>query len=716
MLKSKFSILQPNELLRMLQSSFSMMPLVTRDCVKSLTLFYFNLQQKIYTPDFYREAIILILKGLPSSDQYLKSLIHVVLEELSTRSDDGILGINTIVKNLEDKKTADSLRNTSLKGLFSNLPSNMKYDFQKYISSSLMNDKFRNTAICISSEYFKDQKVPVNIYGTVEDYHSAYFNRLPINKYSCMIELRRIGEENKEISKITEFLNLDVEKIIFFEAAKSLCKFKPEMAAGYVDKTVSILRHYLTGDEEDIFLSIKILNTLSVNFPSKVAKANREVEDLVQSTSKSVSMLAIITLLKTGNDETVKQLASKIAPLMNTMSESYKTMAINTMEKLAKESKDDFIVFLKNAMKGKGELHFKRFILKKFEGLVKHDQYRPGIIKFLCSYVEDPDYYQLNMDILGILGGYLCNKKDIIHVYNRLILDNPHVRCSAIQSLFDLNDTFNCFDGYELSSDLETQRFASFLKSNIHLKKGIFDVNELGDLKDEVLKYIDLPSDESKIEAESEFIKECRSINLTPDDSDVAISVIKKVFINKIILEFTATNKMEKVSITNSNLMLSPSNGERLEIEFKAKDFDNKKAVKEIEIPNQICTFDAIFDYELCYSEDFDDAENDSVILAPFDITVLDLTRPVSLNTVPKNSENINLKFKLQISEAISKIVEVCNMFIIADSNHFTLTGVYNKIPLVIKGECKHTKHTSVSLSIHCEDENVLNSVKSVFY
>ena len=87
-------------------------------------------------------------------------------------------------------------------------------------------------------------------------------------------------------------------------------------------------------------------------------------------------MFAILALMKTRRDETVMRLTKKIAPLMYTISNSYKIMAIDTMENLSNDSKTEFLGFLTNKFKEKTDIKFKRFILKKIEALLKQKEYQ----------------------------------------------------------------------------------------------------------------------------------------------------------------------------------------------------------------------------------------------------------------------------------------------------------------------------------------------------
>lgn len=718
MQKQKLEVLTSREILKSLEDAFTIIPIVPRDCVKALNNLAYNLNKQDFTPEVYKNILFLILRAFTSKDNYLKSLVYALLEKLSAKTGDGVLGINSILKDIDDKNATVSMKNSAYRALFTNLPASMRFDFEKLIKTALLDKQYRDNSVCIASEYFKDIKVDPKIYETIEDYHLSFFNRLPINKYTSMLEIKKLSKNSSEFNKISSFLSSSTDPVTFFEAAKSLVNVRLELAAPFVDKAVSVMRMYLKKNTIEKFTSMKILSKLSVNFPLKVAKANREIEDLVQNTSKTISMLAILTLLKTGTDETAKQLSEKLEPLMSTMSESYKIMAVDTIEKLTKKSKTEYISFLEMCLFDRGSsIDFKRFILKKLESLLVFEENRKPIIKFLSRYIEDPEYYQITMDILGIFGQHIHNSKDLIHVYNRIILDNGHVRNCAYQTLFDLDGRLKTLELLKTVFDPDTESTRLFLSSNSSVKRGTFDLNELGDLKNEVMKYLK-KEDVSTIEETQPvgMIKECRPIQLTEVGSDFDVSVIKKISDENIVLTFVFTNNMPKV-IVNSCILAIGVGSENHCVKLYQDDFKNTTTVsKDIEL--SLCEGDVInstFEYQISLEDDPDETETDNMSLTPFDINMLDFIRPVSISSIPTCMEEIDLKFKMKTVDSISKIVGVCNMFLIADKDCFELQGMYKNVPVVIKGEATFNKHTTVHMEIYSEDSSLVDKIIAVF-
>ncbi|KAM0681635.1 coatomer subunit gamma [Glugoides intestinalis] len=722
MQKQKLKALPPREILKALEDAFNIIPIVPRECVKAINKLLYNMEREEFTPEAYKSIMFLILRAFTAKDNYLKCIVYVLLEKLSLKCGDGILSLNSILKDINDKNMPVTMKNSALRILFTNMPNTMRFDFENFIKTALLDGKARDNAVCIASEYFKDMKIDTKIFDRIDDYHLSFFNRLPVKRYTSMLEIRRMSKNSVEVHKLGQYLNASTDDIIFFEAARVLTVIKQELAAPFVDKAISVLRYYLEKTENNIarFSSMKILNKLSIAFPSKVAKANREIEDLIQDSSKTISMMAILTLLKTGTEETARQLSSKLQPLMNTMSESYKVMTIETIEKLAKGgSRQEYIGLLKSSLfdRGRGSLVFKRFIMSKLDPLLSIDECQGEIVKFLCAYMEDPEYYQISMDILGRLSQYIANTKDFIHIYNRLILDNSHVRNCSYQTLFDMSGKIGTIDLLKSLNDLETEKLRSFLISNKNVKKGTFDINELGDLKEEVLKYLSAPVEEDVVEEiDDKFIKECRSVALTEKDADFNISVVKKVFKDSFILSFSFESNMSKV-IVGQCLLTVDTGLEKVFIEIAHGEFkDTSTIIKEVEIRAEcVNVINSVFEYQICLEDDIEETEKDSISLIPFDINVLDLVKPLEVLEKPENMKELTLKFNLRSAEAISKIVGVCNMFLIAEKDGFELHGYYNDLPILITGDVTCSKYSSVNMKVMCDDEDLLDKIVTIF-
>ena len=691
----------PTDLIVNLNKAFSQTPLMARQCVKALNQLVYNINRQKFTEDDLKDIMVIVLKGLNTTEIYLKNFLFIILIELHKKSKEmGIISINSISREIDSKYCIKNipLRNMGMRCLFTNLPEPMLFDYEKYIRQAILNESSEDNSIILCTEYFKDTKIPSKVRNELTDYHNAFFNSLPVNRYSALLEIEKLEKRGKA-SEIAKYFRNGTDDIIVIEAAKALCNLNQEVAAPHVEKAVQILRLLLKSSETKSLAAIKILSKLSLNFPSKVARANREIEDLVHTNNKSISMLSILTLLKTGNEESVRKLAIKLEPFLSCMSTSYKMMAIDTMEKLAKNNFEEFLFFLKKSLKEKGDLFFKKYLMRKIENVLLKmgdSELKEETLEWLCAYLEDPEYYQLNMDILGILGQVLSNKKDLMHIYNRLILDNAHVRKCVFQALYDLDKRFDTLDTVE---NLENSALSSFLVKNRNLKRGKFDMEELGDLKEEVLKYVDLSAE--VVEEELVEEKVCRPILLTERDSDFTISVTKKIESENVVLEFEVKNNMENVILNSAVLKIS--NDSVYEIPVK------QEGIYSVSVQvDEDDEFNGVFEYQIALEEDADDVETDSISLIPFNFTVLDFAMPCEVLKVPEKSEFVEMKLNCTPDEATTEIIKRVNLQLHSDTGFFCMSGKYKKIPIVIKGVLTYSKFTELRMEIFCDDEVVL--------
>lgn len=703
------------DLIDQLQDAFNRPPLISRTCVKILNLIVYNLPRQKFTEENLKNILIIILKGLDTQDLYLKNYLYLFLIELTKYTNElGIITINSIAREIDSKTCYKNsqLKNLAMRSLFCNLPPKMVSDFEKYLKQTILNEKTADNSIILCSEYYRNIKITRNVLNDIRDYHSAFFNSLPINKYSGLIEIKKAVNE-KNYTFIFNYLNTGNDDMITLEICKTLCYIDQEIAAKYIEKTVQILRLFLKADDIKLFSAIKILSQLSTKFPGKVSRANKEIEDLIHSSNSSISMLAILILLKTGNEESVKKLAIKLEPYLSTMSNSYKIMAIDTMEKLSKTKYDEYVQFLQKSLMNKGDIYFKKYIITKIDMVLdklNSENLKRSIISFLCSYLEDPEYYQLTMEILGILGKYLENQKDLMHIYNRLILDNAHVQNCALQTLYDLDEKF---DTLQTLFNLKKNEFIVFLMQNKNLKKGPFNINEFGDLKSKVLEYISF-EDNVETNTNKEHIsdtKMCRPIQLTNKDSDFSISVIKEMTYNSnlVTLNFNIKNNLANVVLNSGRLRFS-NNDKEYTIDVKSE--GKYSIILTADIGD---VFNGIFEYQISLEDDCDDTEVDSISLNPFDFTILDFAMPCESTSIPSNNKKITIKLKYDFDNSVSKIIEKANLHLIIDTNNFTMIGKYNDILIIIKGELISESPTIIDMQIYCDDDNILNKIINIF-
>jgi coatomer protein complex subunit gamma len=125
------------------------------------------------------------------------------------------------------------------------------------------------------------------------------------------------------IDLLKTYLNHRYEMVVF-EAAKSLCSI-PNIPQREIANAVSALQLFLVSQKPILrFAAIRVLNKLALINPMLVSQSNQDIETLVADPNRSVAILAITTLLKTGTEASVDRLMKQIGSFMNDITDELK--------------------------------------------------------------------------------------------------------------------------------------------------------------------------------------------------------------------------------------------------------------------------------------------------------------------------------------------------------------------------------------------------------
>lgn len=205
------------------------------------------------------------------------------------------------------------------------------------------------------------------------------------------------------------------------------------------------------------FSAIRLINKISIKHPEKIIVVGLELENLINDSNRSISTLAITTLLKTmgagtvelsglvAGGESVDRLITKMTTLMDEITEDFKTVIIDAIENLALKfpSKHKKLVsFLTDLLRDDGSLQLKSSIVDALFDLIRFlpdANAKQLILMNLCEFIEDCEFTELSVRILHLLGEEGPSTANpsyyIRHIYNRLVLENSIVRSSAVVSL-----------------------------------------------------------------------------------------------------------------------------------------------------------------------------------------------------------------------------------------------------------------------------------------
>jgi len=229
-------------------------------------------------------------------------------------------------------------------------------------------------------------------------------------------------------------------EIVTFEAARVICNL-PFVQAEDVHPALSVLHLMLSSPKPSARMgAVKTLRILSSTYPRLTAKFNEDLEGLLGDSNRLVGTLSIMTLLKTGNENSIDRLLRSIADFLTYIAEEYKIMVVKSLEDVCivfPKKHVAVIGFLSKFLREEGGFRFKRTIVRSMISLMNRvEETRESSLMQLCEFIEDCEFVFLSTEILHLLGELgpktTCPARYVRFVYNRMILENAMVRAAAV--------------------------------------------------------------------------------------------------------------------------------------------------------------------------------------------------------------------------------------------------------------------------------------------
>lgn len=458
-----------------------------------------------------------ILKLFQHRDSSLRQLVYLAIKELSATSQDILMVTSSIMKDIQLgdliykpnavrtlSKVLDGLIVSSAERLFRNclVDKNPLVSSAALISSYNLLPVAKDVVKRFSNEAMETvnscKLFPSNQFLLHESYAAAT-RTLPITSYmyqyhalGLLYELKSHDKMSmiKLITSLHDGLSLKnllsiiqliryINRVLsddpslmphLYPILASFLKHKSDMVELEACKTLTSLQH-LVKDQDFMaviltlqklltvprsatrFAAVRLINKISLKHPENVLVVNLELEELIDDPNRSVSTLAITTLLKTfgvgtiesTSSDSVDRLILKMTSLMDDITEDFKVVIIEAIESLALKfhSKHRRLVeFLSNLLREDGSLKLKLAIVEALFDLIKflpEDSAKQLILMNFCEYIEDCEFTELLVRILHLLGdeGPKTSQPSfyIRHIYNRLVLENLIIRSSAVIAL-----------------------------------------------------------------------------------------------------------------------------------------------------------------------------------------------------------------------------------------------------------------------------------------
>lgn len=458
-----------------------------------------------------------ISKLFQHKDTSLRQLVYLTIKELAATSQDILMVTSSIMKDIQSGdliykpnaiRTLSKVLDPTTVSASERLFRNCLVDKNPIVSSAALISsynllpiakdvvkRFTNETLETIQSY---KQFPANQF-LLHEYYGASTTNLPSNSYmyqyhalGLLYQLRNHDKmslmklitslhegsslkNSLSIIELIRFINkvlLDDGSLIthLYPILSSFLKHKSDMVELEAAKTIVSLQHLVKETEfmnvimtlqklltvprtATRFAAVRLINKVSMKHPDKILVVNLELEGLINDPSRSISTLAITTLLKTlgagtvesSNSESVDRLISKMTSLMDDITEDFKIIIIDAIENLALKfpsKHKKLVAFLSDLLRDDGSLQLKSTIVEALFDLIKFlpdESAKQLILINLCEFIEDCEFTELSVRILHLLGDEGPKTSNpsyyIRHIYNRLVLENSIVRSSAVIAL-----------------------------------------------------------------------------------------------------------------------------------------------------------------------------------------------------------------------------------------------------------------------------------------
>lgn len=231
--------------------------------------------------------------------------------------------------------------------------------------------------------------------------------------------------------------------VVAFEAARAICTL-PTEAPEVIAPCLSILQLSLCSRKPSSkFATVKLLFRLSNIHPNLIVRFNEDLEALTGDSNRLIGTLSIMTLLKTGSENSIDRLLKNISSFLRHIAEEYKIMLVKSLQNLCIKypSKHRVIIgAMAKFLREEGGYSFKQTIVIGIISVMEDiPETRELALFHLCEFIEDCEYVRLSSQILHILGDMApkseCPARFVRFIFNRCILENAMIRASAVSSL-----------------------------------------------------------------------------------------------------------------------------------------------------------------------------------------------------------------------------------------------------------------------------------------
>lgn len=254
-----------------------------------------------------------------------------------------------------------------------------------------------------------------------------------------------------------------------------------------------------------------------------------ELEKIIDDSSNNASMKALafsifLKISKSLSSTRLEKMFKTFTDQYNTFKEEFKKEVIVISKLISRQDPTKlklYFNFFSNLIKLEASYPTKDELVECIIWFIHHDkELKRNAIFCLADYIEDCEFDKIKTKILNVLGkegGHISSSSQLIRlIYNRIILENPIVRCSSISALGEIANSdsesrpsvLNLIKRSLNDSDHEVRERAYFYFKII-----------TGLMKEAKIKENNKPSENINENLEKEEVCESLKNNITTNDS-----------------------------------------------------------------------------------------------------------------------------------------------------------------------------------------------------
>ncbi|XP_041015728.1 coatomer subunit gamma-2-like [Juglans microcarpa x Juglans regia] len=457
-----------------------------RRCSQVITkLLYLLNQGEAFTKIEATEVFFAVTKLFQSRDTGLRRMVYLIIKELSPSADEVIIVTSSLMKDMTS--TTDMYRANAIRVLCRITEGTLLTQIERYLKQAIVDKNPVVASAALVSGIHLFQTTPEIVKRWSNEVQEAVQSRVALVQFHALALLHQIRQNDrlavsKLVSSLTKStvrsplaqcllirytsqviresaintqtgdrpfydflegcLRLKAEMVIF-EAARAITELSG-VTTRELTPAITVLQLFLSSSKPVLrFAAVRTLNKVAMTHPMAVTNCNIDMESLISDQNRSISTLAITTLLKTGNESSVDRLMKQITNFMSDIADEFKIVVVEAIRSLCLKfplKYRSLMNFLSNILREEGGFEYKKAIIDSIVILIRDiPEAKESGLLHLCEFIEDCEFTYLSTQILHFLGNEGPKTSDpnkyIRYIYNRVHLENATVRASAVSTL-----------------------------------------------------------------------------------------------------------------------------------------------------------------------------------------------------------------------------------------------------------------------------------------